>query len=160
MTKIAIIIPYKENFSKTNAGAVSLWVKDYLTFSNTKKNTDVFGHLEGNLKPYTRNFINIKFNSKFNKNLNYINRVKKKILEKKVYSIIEIHNRPQYLNSLKELKKVIKIIVFHNNPLTLRGSKTKSQRLNILQTADHLIFVSQWCKDKFFQGLNIFKDQL
>ena len=57
MTKIAIIIPYKENYTKKNAGAVSLWVKDYLSFSNTKKHTNVFGHLDDNLKPYSRNFI-------------------------------------------------------------------------------------------------------
>jgi len=154
MTKIAIVVPFKENYSKKKAGAVSLWVKDYLTFSNTKKHTIVFGNLDGNLKPYSRNFINIKVNKNFNKNLNYINTIKKIILKKKVYSIIEIHNRPQYLSAFKELNKIKKIIVFHNNPLKLRGSKTKSQRLNILEKADHLIFVSEWCKNKYFEDLD------
>jgi hypothetical protein len=154
MTKIAIVVPFKENYSKKKAGAVSLWVKDYLSFSNTKKHTIVFGNLDDNLKPYSRNFINIKINKNFNKNLNYINTIKKIILKKKVYSIIEIHNRPQYLSAFKELNKIKKIIVFHNNPLKLRGSKTKSQRLNILEKADHLIFVSEWCKNKYFEDLD------
>jgi glycosyltransferase involved in cell wall biosynthesis len=154
MNKIAIITPFKENYTKKNAGAVSLWVKDYLAYSNTSTFTNVFGNLDGDLKPYTDNFINIKINTRFNKNINYINEIKKIIFKKNEYSIIEIHNRPQYLNAFKFSKKLIKIIVFHNNPLDLRGSQTKSQRLNILQIADHLIFVSEWCKKKFFEDLN------
>jgi hypothetical protein len=35
----------------------------------------------------------------------------------------------------------------------LRGSQTKAERLNILQIADHVIFVSEWCKTKFFEDL-------
>jgi hypothetical protein len=81
MNKIAIIIPYKENYNKKIAGAVSLWVKDYLAYSNTSNFTDVFGNLENNLKPYTNNFINIKVGTRFNKNYNYINNIKKKFLK-------------------------------------------------------------------------------
>jgi len=99
MNKIAIITPYKENYNKKNAGAVSLWVKDYLAYSNTSAFTNVFGNLDSDLKPYTDNFINVQINTKFNKNKNYINEIKKKILKRNEYSTIEIHNRPQYLNA-------------------------------------------------------------
>ena len=30
MKDIAILLPYKENFTESNAGAASIWVKDYL----------------------------------------------------------------------------------------------------------------------------------
>ena len=30
MKDIAILLPYKENFTENNAGAASIWVKDYL----------------------------------------------------------------------------------------------------------------------------------
>ena len=154
MNKIAIILPYKENYNKKTAGAVSLWVKDYLAYSNTSNFSVVFGNLENNLKPYTNNFINIKIETRFNNNYNYINAIKKKILKNSVYSTIEIHNRPQYLKTFILSKNLIKIIVFHNNPLGLRGSQTKAERLNILQVADHIIFVSEWCKNKFFEDLD------
>ena len=36
----------------------------------------------------------------------------------------------------------------------MRGSQTKAERLNILQIADHVIFVSEWCKTKFFEDLD------
>ena len=36
--KISILLPYKENFSPTYAGAVSLFVKDTVKLSEFKKN--------------------------------------------------------------------------------------------------------------------------
>ena len=44
--KISILLPYKENFSPTYAGAVSLFVKDTTLRSSFKKNITVFGHTE------------------------------------------------------------------------------------------------------------------
>ena len=41
--KIATILPYKENYTLNGAGAVSLWIKDFLRDSNYKKNIIVFG---------------------------------------------------------------------------------------------------------------------
>ena len=37
MKDIAILLPYKENFTENNAGAASIWVKDYLNRSKLKK---------------------------------------------------------------------------------------------------------------------------
>ena len=42
--KISILLPYKENFSPTYAGAVSLFVKDTVKLSEYKKNITVFGN--------------------------------------------------------------------------------------------------------------------
>ena len=154
MNKIAIITPFKEFYTFKKAGAVSIWVKDYLINSNTNKRSVVFGNINKGLKPYTNNYINIIVKSKFNKNLNYIKKIKKIISKKNEYSIIEIHNRPQYLYSFIDLKNLVKIIIYHNNPVFLRGSKTKSERLKILQYADYIVFVSEWCKKKFFEDLD------
>ena len=38
MRDIAILLPYKENFTEKSAGAASIWVKDYLNKSKLKKN--------------------------------------------------------------------------------------------------------------------------
>ena len=37
--KIAILLPYKENFSPTYAGAVSIFINDTLKISRFKKDT-------------------------------------------------------------------------------------------------------------------------
>ena len=44
--KISILLPYKENFSPTYAGAVSLFVKDTTQISKFKKYITVFGNTD------------------------------------------------------------------------------------------------------------------
>ena len=39
MKDIAILLPYKENFTENNAAAASIWVKDYLSKSKLKNKT-------------------------------------------------------------------------------------------------------------------------
>ena len=72
--KIAILLPYKENYNIDKAGAASIWVKDYLSKSKLNNVTTVFGNLENNLKPLTKNFINISLkNTILSKNISYTN---------------------------------------------------------------------------------------
>ena len=56
---IAILLPYKENYTINNAGAASIWVKDYLKLSNLKSRTIIYGNLNNKFKPLTKNFKNI-----------------------------------------------------------------------------------------------------
>ena len=44
--KISILLPYKENFSPTYAGAVSLFINDTLKISRYRKETTVFGNTD------------------------------------------------------------------------------------------------------------------
>ena len=54
--KIAILLPYKENYNVDKAGAASIWVKDYLKLSKLNNKTVVYGNLDKGLKPLTKNF--------------------------------------------------------------------------------------------------------
>ena len=150
--RIAIILPYKEIYSLNHAGAASIWLKDYMFLSSLSKQTIIYGNLENHLQPITRNFKNIKISkTSFSKTKQYINYFFKDYIKQK-YEIIEIHNRPEYLNFLiKKIKS--KLIFFHNNPQEIRGSKTVRERLNILENTDKVFFVSAWTKKKFFEGL-------
>ena len=48
--------------------------------------------------------------------------------------LIEIHNRPNYLEDLAEsLEKRNYVLYFHNDPLTMTGSKTILQRKFLLK---------------------------
>ena len=44
--KISILLPYKENFSPTYAGAVSLFVKDTVQISKFRKHITIFGNTD------------------------------------------------------------------------------------------------------------------
>ena len=39
---IAILLPYKDQFIRDNAGSASIWVKDFSKNSKFKKNTTIF----------------------------------------------------------------------------------------------------------------------
>ena len=152
--KIAIVLPYKEIFSKNHAGAASIWVKDYNDLSKLSNNTIIYGNLNKKLKPITKNFKNLRLKpSVFSKNKIYINTFYKDYLQNN-FDIIEIHNRPEYLNFLINKKVNSKIIFFfHNNPKEIRGSKTTSERMVILNHTHKIFFVSKWTMSKFFEDL-------
>ena len=56
--KISILLPLKENFSPSYAGAVSLFINDTLKFSKFRKDITVFGHTEYK-KKFKHKYLNI-----------------------------------------------------------------------------------------------------
>jgi glycosyltransferase involved in cell wall biosynthesis len=157
--KIAIILPYKEDFNEKNASAASLWVKDFVKISKFKKITQIFGMNSENT-PLMNNFTNIKINNLFyiKKNIFYAKKIIEQ-LRRYNFKIIEIHNRPEIFNYLKKKYPNYKyILVYHNDPGTLRGSKTLSEKKYILENCDKILFVSQWVHNKFFSNLNQYFD--
>jgi glycosyltransferase involved in cell wall biosynthesis len=151
---IAILLPYKENFSKYETGAVSIFVNSINRFSKYKDDIRIFGSTS--FKPLSKNYENLSFKKKFylSSSKLYIENFLKK-LDNTKFDILEIHNRPHYLNYLDRLKNTKKIIFFHNNPLQMQGSETKKERLNIYTKADTLIFNSTWTKNQFLKDLSI-----
>ncbi len=155
--KIATILPYKENYTLNGAGAVSLWIKDFLRDSNYKKNIIVFGST--NKKKFlTKNYINIDIdyniiNSKINSTTKeYSKKIIEKINKRK-FDIIELHNRPTMVDSfLKKTNSKI-ILYLHNDPRTMKGAKSVKERIFLLKNVDKIIFISEWVKKKFFEGL-------
>ncbi len=104
--EIAIILPYKEIYSKNFAGAASIWINDYNKLSSLSKNTLIYGNLDKRKKPLTKNFKNLKITkTAFSKTKKYISLFYKDYLKYK-FKLIEIHNRPEYLNFLIKKKLI------------------------------------------------------
>ena len=155
--KIATLLPYKENYTFSKAAAASLWVADFFKYSKFKKNNYIFGNTDTD-DHLTKNYINIEINnlkSKFTSStIEYCNGFIKKSKKFK-FQIIEIHNRPLVFNYLKS--KILDtefILYFHNDPISMKGSKTLSERLQLLNKIDKIIFVSKWVQNRFFEGLD------
>jgi glycosyltransferase involved in cell wall biosynthesis len=152
--KIAILLPYKENFSSEYPGAVSLFVNDTSRISKYKKNIIVFGNTNFK-KKFKIKYENIKLskNPLSSQTKIYVNNFIK--LQKKFkLSIIEIHNRPSYVNQLKnKLPGKILSLYFHNDPLSMDGSKTIEDRKKLLKNCYKIIFNSNWSKKRFLEGL-------
>ena len=153
--KISILLPYKENFSINKAGAVSLYVRDITAQSKFKRNIKIYGETKDKEK-LLNGFVHLDIKKKFylSKTNAYINEFVKK--EKKNNAdLIEIHNRPSYVNFIKKNLKSKIIIYFHNDPLTMKGSMTIQDRKNLIKNCEKIIFNSHWCKSRFTKGLNI-----
>ena len=152
--KIAILLPYKENFSPEYPGAVSLFVNETSKISKYKKNIIVFGNTDYK-KRFNLKYVNIDLKKNFlsSQTRNYVSKFLS-IQKKYNFSIIEVHNRPSYINQLeKKLKKTVLSLYFHNDPLSMDGSKTVEDRKRLLKSCYKIIFNSNWSKKRFLEGL-------
>ncbi len=136
--KIIIILPFKESLNPKTAGAVSIYVTDSTKYSIYKKNIKIISSDAKNKRIF--------------RNKNYILNFCETYQDKKI-SIIEIHNRPEYVNYIKKYFPDTKIILtFHNNPLTLRGSERIQEREALLKDCYKIIFISRWIQNRFFSA--------
>ena len=152
--KIAILLPYKENFSPQYPGAVSLFVNETSNISSYKKDIVVFGSTNFQ-KRFNLKYVNIKNKKNLFESQTklYVNEFIK-LQNSFNFSIIEIHNRPSYINILsKKLKNKVLSLYFHNDPLSMNGSKTINDRKLLLKTCYKIIFNSNWSKKRFLEGL-------
>jgi len=156
MNKIFILLPHKEKFSKTNSGSASIWVKDFFKPSVFKSKISVYGSNVIKKNAFIKsiyNNIDIK-NAKYQSKTNQYLKIFKKDIFKCTPSIIEIHNRPNYvINIYGDFKKISYILIIHNDPLHLKGSVTIAERVRLLKICSQIYFVSKWVEEKFFTGI-------
>jgi len=111
--KIAILLPYKENFSPEYPGAVSLFVNETSKISKYKKEIIVFGNTNYK-KRYNLKYININLikNPLISQTREYVKKFSK-IQKKYNISLFEVHNRPSYIFQLsKNIPKKIFSLYF------------------------------------------------
>jgi len=154
--KISILLPYKENYSKDYAGAVSIFINGVNKHSKFKNSINIYGNTDySNI--LSKNYINLHFKKNIfqSSSKTYVkNFIKNE--KKRKSNIIEIHNRPNYLKYFEDNIKSKIVFYFHNDPLTMNGSKKKSERMFILNLCSKIIFNSEWTKNRFFSGINKF----
>ena len=152
--KISILLPFKENFSPSYAGAVSLNINETLKTSKYRKEVIVFGNTDYKDR-FKHKYINIPLKKIFfqSQNKKYVDEFVKLEI-KRNSDLIELHNRPIYLNYLiHKLKKKTYILYFHNDPLTMSGSKSIQDRIFLLKNCFKIIFNSNWSKKRFLEEM-------
>ena len=153
--KISILLPYKENYSPTYPGAVSIFVHSMNKLSKYKNEITVFGSTQFK-KKLSKNYINIDLSKKLlsSQSKEYV----QKFYEMQIgmnSDIIEIHNRPNYINKLLKLNTKL-VLYFHNDPITMVGSKSVDDRINLLNICSKIIFNSEWSKKQYLKDLKNF----
>ena len=152
--KLSILLPYKENFSSDYAGAVSLLLKDTIPLSKFKKNIKIYGSTKYKKDILKNEYINLSIKKLFFQSRSNIY-IKNFLKNEKDYksTLIEVHNRPNYINQIIKVNSSI-VLYFHNNPLEMKGSKKIKERITLLNKSKKIIFISKWIKNQFFKGIN------
>ena len=147
---ISILLPFKENYSKEKAGAVSLFVKDTSIISSYKNSITIFGSTVSK-KFLSKNYINLSPTKKFIQSANkeYVRTYLSHPLTQKT-DILEVHNRPNYIKQIRENYKNKIFLYFHNDPLSMNGSRTEDDRNYLIKNVDKIIFNSNWARNRFF----------
>ena len=145
--KISILLPYKENFSPLYPGAVSLFINSMNKLSNYRQKITVFGSTNLNEK-FSDNYVNIELKKSFLKSQtrDYVNKFVE-LHKNQNIDIIEIHNRPNYIEFLNSLNTK-KVLYFHNDPISMIGSKTPFERKELIRNCAKIIFNSEWSKKR------------
>ena len=99
---ISILLPYKENFSESYAGAVALYVNDTARISKHRKRIKIYGNTEFK-KTFDLNYKNIPLKRNFLKSQSklYVSEFIK-TQKKNKKNLIEVHNRPVYIKLIRE----------------------------------------------------------
>ena len=153
--KVSILLPYKENYSPAYPGAVSIFVSSTNKLSKYKNNVTIYGSTSYK-KKLSSNYVNIELKKKIlrSQSKDYVSKFLE-IQKNTNPDIIEIHNRPIYVEQLVQLKTNL-VLYFHNDPITMIGSKSVNERVNLLTTCSKIIFNSEWSKKKFLKNLKNF----
>ena len=154
--KISILLPYKENYSPTYPGAVSLFVHSTTKISEFKKDITIYGFTDIK-KKFPEKYINIPLNKSIlfkSQSKEYVNKFIELHKDTKV-DIVEIHNRPNYVYLTEKLKSKI-VLYFHNDPISMIGSKSSNERKKLLLLCSKIIFNSEWSKKRFLKNLDNF----
>ncbi len=153
--KISILLPYKENYSPSYPGAVSIFVHSMNKLSKYKNEITVFGSTDFK-KKLSKNYININLSKKIlsSNSKQYV--LKFLEIQKNTHSdIIEVHNRPNYIEKLTKLNSKI-ILYFHNDPISMIGSKLIEERIHLLNVCSKIVFNSEWSKKQYLKDLKSF----
>tara|TARA_B100000963_G_scaffold172960_1_gene150430 strand:+ start:302 stop:2419 length:2118 start_codon:yes stop_codon:yes gene_type:complete len=153
--KISILLPYKENYSPTYPGAVSIFVSSTNKLSKYRKDVTIYGSTD-HKKKLSSNYVNIELKKRIlrSQSKEYVSKFLE--IQKTIKpDIIEIHNRPIYVDQLVQLKTNL-VLYFHNDPISMIGSKSINERVNLLTTCSKIIFNSEWSKKQFLKNLKSF----
>ena len=155
---IDILIPYKEVFSPSNAGAVSTVVSDLSYHTTLEYEMHIYG------KPMTcpsfpkllYHEITPKWPFIYGHNLglahNYIEDLQ---CRERQPLLIEVHGRCQVARTIAKINNTAKVALFlHNDPRQMIGSKTLTERLWLASNLVGIFANSTYIKNCFMDGFS------
>ena len=155
---IDLLLPYKETFTPSNAGAVATVVSDLVYHTTLDYEMHIYGK-----SLYSPSFPRLSYRALkpkwpiiYGKNLGlahrYIAHLK---YREKQPSLIEVHGRCQVARAITKLQKKIKVALFlHNDPRQMMGSRTLGERLWLAKNLAGIFANSAYIKNCFLDGFS------
>lgn len=154
--EIAIVLPFRADFSSQRAGAIELCVEETSRQSEFEPVIRVYG------QPLVDPYEHISYHGV---QLGYgLSRLKGRTVsmaqalvrlwKKTPPALVEVHNRANLFLMLKAaLPDVPMTLHFHNDPQTIKCARLEGERAELLEKAERIICCSSWVAERFCDGL-------
>ena len=155
--RVAMVLPAKEQFAPTGAGAVALVVRDLAAATGRGWRATVLGApIEGApfpgsaFVPLHRRRLEALFTGRSGAHA----RAAARALRADPHSVVEVHNRAPLARHLaRALRPVPVVLVVHNEARTMGGLRTPAERAALLEDVRAVVCVSRFVRDGFLAGL-------
>lgn len=151
---IAILLSHREIYQAEGAGAVTSCVRDMAACSRYRERIVVLGD------PVSTPFTETRFLPVTRASWWYGRRTARyaqgaaSALRDLAPALVEVHNRPSYIERLKKVAPHIPVLLYlHNDPQSMRGFKTAAERLRVLQHVAAVVCVSDYIRGRLLDGL-------
>lgn len=149
---IAVVLPHSEVFQAAGAGAVSSCVRDAAAVSTLAEHIAVLGTAVA--EPFEHiNFVPVTpaswwYGRRTNRYVQGVIRTLRALAP----AYIEIHNRPVYVQALREAFPATPIgLYLHNDPHTIRGIRERAERERCLKRVSAVICVSEYIRGRMLE---------
>ncbi|MDD5585592.1 MAG: glycosyltransferase family 4 protein [Alphaproteobacteria bacterium] len=151
--RIAILLPRRERYAESGAGAVSTVADSLARFSRFRVLLKVLGAPVG--QPLDgASFFPIRLAPFWHGSATRRYLVEAVRILKKDAIVVEIHNRPKYVPFLrKKLPHTALVLYLHNDPRTMEGTKSAEERERIAGQVQAVVCVSDYVRRCFLEGL-------
>jgi glycosyltransferase involved in cell wall biosynthesis len=153
---IDILLPAKERFSPSNAGAISGVVRDLVQASRAAKQFRIIGtDVETSLMPdhFTGLLPKMRWLNGHNIGLAaaYLDLIQKTGAPE----LVEVHSRCHVARYLAQKRPALNVTLYlHNDPRQMKGGRSVSERRYLLQKLAGIICVSDYIRNCFLDGLD------
>lgn len=153
--KVALVLPPREGFGASNAGAVALTVKDTVSQLAGQVAFTIYGGAQAD--PFSDyDFVAVK-PAKLrlsSRSIAYARKVVREVTRSGA-ELVEVHNRPAIAAFIKSrLPRTPVIFYLHNDPETLSELNSSAKRAAFLRSVDQVICVSQFLRERFIAGVD------
>jgi glycosyltransferase involved in cell wall biosynthesis len=151
--EIAILLPAAEQFGPERAGAIALHVRDVSRASRFRDRIRIFG------APVERPFEGLDFrplrpawHGLRGRNIGLAEAFRRR-LTGRPHALVEIYNRPNMFAHLAARTDLPLTLRLSNDPRTMRGARTRAERVRLLARAETIFCVSDYVRQRFLDDL-------